>query len=168
MSTEEEAGTERADTLDAAEVSIPAFVPPMSFRPLHYVGVEMHLPSTNPTLVLQEEDEPHRELHIPIALADGVAVTFAARHVATPKPLTHELMTNIFDGYGLTLEQVRIIAVENNSYSAELVLSGSLGSRVLECRVSDGVCLALRQRLDVPVTAAEEVLFQASIPSRAL
>jgi len=133
---------------------------------MEYVGVEVVLPSTNPVLVLREEDEPHRELHIPIALADGVAIAFAARHILTPKPLTHELMTNVLDGYGLTLEQVRITAVENSSYSAEMVLSGSLGSRVIECRVTDGLCLALRQRLDVPVTAAEEVLFQASIPSR--
>lgn len=163
MSTESESGVDASGVDAASEPALSEFEPPVPYRPLRYVGVVMSLPSTNPTLVLQEEDEPHRELHIPIALADGVAIAYAARRAATPKPLTHELMTNIFDGYGLTLEQIRIIAVENNSYSAELVLSGSLGSRVLECRVSDGVCLALRQRLDVPVCAAEEVLFQASI-----
>ena len=166
MSTESESGVEESEVDDLVESATPAFAPPLAYRPLRYVGVVMNLPSTNPTLVLQEEDDPHRELHIPIALADGIAITFAARSVATPKPLTHELITNIFDAYGLTLEQVRIIAVENNAYSAELLLSGSLGSRVLECRVTDGVCLALRQRLDVPVTAAEEVLFQASVVSR--
>lgn len=143
-----------------------AYGTPQAFSPMEYIGVEVLLPSTNPVLILREEDEPHRELHIPIALADGVSIAFAARRVQTPKPLTHELMSNMLEGYGLTLEQVKIIGVDGSSYSAELVLSGSLGSRVLECRVSDGLCLALRQRLDVPVTAAEEVLFQASIPAK--
>lgn len=144
----------------------PAYSPPRAYSPMEYVGVEVVLPSTNPVLILREEDAPHRELHIPIALADGVAIAFAARRVQTPKPLTHELMSNILEGYGLTLEQVRITAVEGASFSAELLLSGSLGHRVIDCRVTDGVCLALRQRLDVPVTAAEEVLFQASIPAK--
>ena len=143
-----------------------AYGTPQAFSPMHYVGVEVILPSTNPVLILREEDEPHRELHIPIALADGVAIAFAARRVPTPKPLTHELISNMLEGYGLTLEQVRITGVDGTSYSAELILSGSLGSRVLDCRVTDGLCLALRQRLDVPVTAAKEVLFQASIPAK--
>jgi bifunctional DNase/RNase len=143
-----------------------AYSVPRAYSPMEYVGVEVVLPSTNPVLILREEDAPHRELHIPIALADGVSIAFAARKVPTPKPLTHELMSNILEGYGLTLEQVRITGVDGSSFSAELLLSGSLGHRVIDCRVTDGVCLALRQRLDVPVTAAEEVLFQASIPAK--
>jgi len=141
------------------------FVEPTPYVPLEYVGVVMALPATNPTLVLREIAGLHRELHIPIALADGVAIAHAAQGIITPRPLTHELFSDVLAAFGLTLETVRITQVVGTSFSAELVLTGSGGMKVLDCRVSDGVCLALRQNLPVPVTADSLVLFHASAPS---
>jgi uncharacterized protein len=138
---------------------------PTPYVPMEYVDVLMALPAANPTLVLREIAGLHRELHIPIALADGVAIAYAAEQIETPRPLTHELITNLLDAFGLTLETVRITQVVGTSFSAELVLTGQSGMRVLECRVSDGVCLALRQRLPVPVTADSLVLFHAAAPT---
>jgi bifunctional DNase/RNase len=138
---------------------------PTPYVPMEYVDVVMALPAANPTLVLREIAGLHRELHIPIALADGVAIAYAAEQIETPRPLTHELITNVLDAFGLTLETVRITQVVGSSFSAELVLTGQAGMRVLECRVSDGVCLALRQRLPVPVTADSLVLFHAAAPT---
>jgi uncharacterized protein len=140
---------------------------PTPYVPMEYVDVVMALPAANPTLVLREIAGLHRELHIPIALADGVAIAYAAEQIETPRPLTHELLTNVLDAFGLTLETVRITQVVGTSFSAELVLTGQSGMRVLECRVSDGVCLALRQRLPVPVTADSLVLFHAAAPPSA-
>jgi uncharacterized protein len=138
---------------------------PTPYVPMEYVDVVMALPAANPTLVLREIAGLHRELHIPIALADGVAIAYAAEQIETPRPLTHELITNVLDAFGLTLETVRITQVVGSSFSAELVLTGQAGMKVLECRVSDGVCLALRQRLPVPVTADSLVLFHAAAPT---
>jgi bifunctional DNase/RNase len=140
---------------------------PTPYVPMEYVDVVMALPAANPTLVLREIAGLHRELHIPIALADGVAIAYAAEQIETPRPLTHELITNVLDAFGLTLETVRITQVVGTSFSAELVLTGQAGMRVLDCRVSDGVCLALRQRLPVPVTADSLVLFHAAAPTSA-
>jgi uncharacterized protein len=138
---------------------------PTPYVPMEYVDVVMALPAANPVLVLREIAGLHRELHIPIALADGVAIAYAAQQIETPRPLTHELLTNVLDAFGLILETVRITQVVGTAFSAELVLSGAGGMRVLECRISDGVCLALRQRLPVPVTADSLVLFHAAAPS---
>lgn len=140
-------------------------VAPPVFVPLDFVSVEMVLPSTNPVLILREQAAPQRELQIPIGVPEGVAIAYAARHLSTPRPLTHELFTDVLEAYNLTLETVRITAVERSSYEAELVLSGANGLRVIPCRVSDGVCLALRQRLAVPLTAAAEVLDQVAFDS---
>ena len=142
----------------------PAFVEPTPYVPMEYVDVVMSLPAANPVLVLREIAGLHRELHIPIAFADGVAIAYAAQGIVTPRPLTHELITNMLDAFALTLETVRITQVVGTSFSAELILTGLSGMRVLECRISDGVCLALRQRLPVPVTADSLVLFHAAAP----
>ncbi len=47
---------------------------------------------------------------------------------------------------------------------AEVVLSGPQGQLTLECRPSDGIALALRQPLPVPITVTTDVLDEASDP----
>lgn len=125
-----------------------------------FVDVVMVLPSTNPQIVLQEADPPYRELRIPIGGAEGVAISYAARRLATPRPLTHELFAQVLESFDLSLAVVRITAVQRNSFSAELVITGPTGSRVLGCRASDGIALTLRQRLPAPIMVASEVLDQ--------
>lgn len=140
-------------------------VAPEPYEVLEFVTVEIVLPSTHPVLRLREAAEPHRELRIPIGVPEGVAIAYAARGMPTPRPLTHELFVQVIESLGATIETVRITAVEGASYAAELVLSGPSGMRVLPCRPSDGVCLALRQRNAVPLTASGAVLDQAGYDS---
>jgi len=123
-----------------------------------FVDVVLMLPATHPVVVLQEADAPFRELRIPVGGAEGIAIAYAARGVATPKPLTHELFARVFEEFGMSLDVVRITEVRGSSFSAEMVLSGPQGVRLIECRPSDGIALALRQRLPVPIMAALAVL----------
>ncbi|MGH9298194.1 MAG: bifunctional nuclease family protein, partial [Acidimicrobiales bacterium] len=122
-------------------------------------------PSTHPVIVLQEADPPYRELRIPIGGAEGVAIAYAARQVPTPRPLTHQLISSILDSYGLDLDAVQITRVDGANFTAELVLSGPSGVRTVDCRPSDGIALALRRRISVPIMAAPSVLDIASIGS---
>jgi bifunctional DNase/RNase len=129
-----------------------------SYVQLRFVEVAVALPSTNPVVVLEEIDAPHRILRIPIGLPEGVAIAYGAQAIPTPKPLTHELMTSILEAFGLALEVVRITDVRGTAFYGELVIGGSSGGRTFPCRPSDGLALALRQRLFVPVVAASRVL----------
>lgn len=136
-------------------------VEPEPYVVLRYVDVAMVLPSTNPVLVLEEEGPPYRQLRIPIGTPEGMAIAYAARGVATKKPLTHELMTDLLEAFSLTVDALRITEVSGSAYGAELACSGPTGARTLPCRPSDGVALALRQRIVPPILAAPEVLDQA-------
>jgi len=135
---------------------------PARFVPLEFVRVELELPAQHPTLLLREVHGP-RLLAIPIGMAEGVAIAYAATQRATPRPLTHELFVAALRGLGATIETLRITAVHGTSYEAELLVSGATGLLCLPCRVSDGVCLALRHPLPVPLTAAESVLGAAAL-----
>jgi bifunctional DNase/RNase len=128
---------------------------------LNFVDVLIVLPSSNPVVVLQEADPPYRELRIPIGGPEGIAIGYAARRIATPRPLTHELMSLILREFDLTLEVVRITGCTGGSFTAEIVVSGLSGARTIDCRPSDAIALALRQRLPVPIVAAPGVLEQA-------
>jgi uncharacterized protein len=126
--------------------------------------VEVQLPSTSPVMVLEEQDPPNRELRITIGGAEGIAIGYASRAMVTPKPLTHELFTRVMELFNISLDVVRITAVRGTSFSGEIVVSGPSGSHVIECRPSDAIALALRQRLPVPIMVAPEVLDEAGVP----
>jgi hypothetical protein len=130
-----------------------------------FVDVVLVLPSTHPVIVLQEADPPYRELRIPIGGAEGVAIGYAARQVATPRPLTHELVARLLESFDLVLDAVQITRVEGANFVAELVVSSPTGIRSVDCRPSDGIAIALRQRIPVPIMVAPAVLEQASMGS---
>lgn len=132
--------------------------PPEKMSQMLFVDVSLVLPSTHPVVILQEADPPYRELRIPVGGAEGVAIGYAARQVDTPRPLTHEMVSRLLDSFDLNLDAVRITRLEGANFVAELVLSGPGGSRTVDCRPSDGLALALRRSLPVPIMVASEVL----------
>src|SRR5205814_9874027 len=76
----------------------------------------------------------------------------------TPKerPLTHDLMTNIFKGFGIGVERVVITELKNSTYFARLILQqqNELGRKIVEvdARPSDCLALATAQKRPIYVT----------------
>jgi bifunctional DNase/RNase len=136
-------------------------VTPPEMSQMVFVDVVLLLPATHPVIVLQEADAPFRELRIPVGGAEGIAISYAARGLATPRPLTHELFTRVLEEFGMTLDVVRIAEVRGTAFTAEIVISGRLGTRLIDCRPSDAIALALRQRLPVPIMVDPVVLAAA-------
>ncbi len=134
---------------------------PIQYLPLSFVDVRMDLPSQYPLVLLQELDSPHRIISIPVGFAEGTAIAYSAGQIETPRPLTHELIINIFEVFGLNVVTLRITEIVAGNYLGEIVLSGPDGQRAIPCRVSDGVALCLRQRPPVPITASPSVIDQA-------
>jgi len=147
---------ELAGQQDGPELD-PLLAPPEMSQML-FVEVALMLPATHPVVVLQQADAPFRELRIPVGGAEGIAIAYAARGIETPRPLTHELFTQVLEAYSIILDVVQITDVNGSSFSAEIVLSGPLGSRTIDCRPSDAIALSLRQRLPVPIMASPIVL----------
>ncbi len=138
---------------------------PRLFLPLSFVDVRMHLPSQYPVVTLQEFDAPHRIISIPVGLAEGTAIAYAAELIETPRPLTHELMIDILEAFGVEVVTLRIVDFVSGNFRGEIVLSGPEGQKSLPCRVSDGIALCLRQRPPVPITASPSVIDQAGEPA---
>ncbi len=137
---------------------------PEVWRIVAVAGVEMDLPSANPEVVLHEAQDPWRELRIPVGMAEGTAIAFAFRAIDTPRPLTHELVTEILDRHDVSIEAVRVTVRRGQVFFAEIDTMGPRGRRVLPCRPSDAIALALRQRLPTPILVAEWVFTGADAP----
>lgn len=152
-------GGEPAEIAAHAEAGAPGkTAAEASLRLVEVVEVAVDLPGSHPVLDLREIEGPGRELRMPIGMAEGVALAHAWRATTTRRPLTHELCASILERLDVSVEAVRIVAVEDGIYVGELVLAGRQGTEVFPCRPTDGITLALRQRLPVPILVAEELL----------
>jgi uncharacterized protein len=135
--------------------SVPEAAP--VFRVMDVVEVAVALPSPYPTVTLREAEPPYRTLSIPVGLPEGTALAHALYKVATPRPLTHELMVEILQRLNTDLAAVRLVGRFSGTYVAELDLVGAHGREVISCRPTDGLTLALRQGVPAPILADERL-----------
>jgi bifunctional DNase/RNase len=119
--------------------------------------VRVEMPSNQPIVLLREQDG-ERYLPIWIGAVEATAIAFAQQGVVPARPLTHDLLRDIVTALNRPLEAVRITALKEGVFFAELEFSGGV---VVSARPSDAIALALRTQ--TPITGAAEVLDEAGI-----
>ncbi len=131
----------------------PASPAPVSgdYRMALVTAVTVDLPNPHPTVVLRESESPRRQLSFSIAMPDAIVLSHALRRIATPRPLTHELVTGILQKFDIDVVAVRLVGRQGSVYFAELDLRGRTGRSVHSCRPSDALTLALQQAVPVPI-----------------
>jgi bifunctional DNase/RNase len=124
---------------------------------LDVVGVRVEMPSNQP-IVLLREAEGERYLPIWIGAVEATAIAFAQQGVVPSRPLTHDLMRDMLDALELPLAQVRITALRDGVFFAELQFANGV---VVNSRPSDAIALALRT--GTTIFGADDVLAEAGI-----
>ena len=89
---------------------------------MHLSAVRVELPSNTPILLLQEVSGANRTLPIYIGPAEAQAIAFAQQGVDTPRPMTHDLMRDILEELGASVECVVITELRDRTFFAELRL----------------------------------------------
>jgi hypothetical protein len=84
-------------------------------------------------------------------MQDGVGLSHALRRVPTPRPLTHELITDVLSGFDIDVIAIRLVGRQGKTYFAELDLRGRTGRNVYSCRPTDALAVALHQAVPVPI-----------------
>ena len=132
----------------------------VTFRVVQVADIAFDFFATTSTLVLREAEGSHRELIIPIALADATAIHQAWKHLVGRRPTTSELVTFILQELQADVIAARIVRLDAGVFYAELDLMTPKGRRVFDCRASDAIALALRQAVAAPMLVAEDVFVQ--------
>lgn len=88
----------------------------------------------------------------------GAVIGMFLKDTPKERPLTHDLIVNIFQGFGVSVERVVITELRNATYFARLILQqqNELGRKIVEidARPSDCLALATSQKRPIYVTAS--------------
>jgi len=128
---------------------------------MHLVGVRVELPTNNPIVLLREAEGEHRVLPIFIGAVEATAIAFALQGVVTPRPMTHDLMRDMLEELGFSLDRVTITELREGTFFAELAITGNGKTHVVSSRPSDAIALAAR--LGTSPFAEEAVLDEAGV-----
>jgi bifunctional DNase/RNase len=100
-----------------------------------------------------------------IGLLESQSILIGKEGVHIPRPLTHDLFLNLLLSQNLTLKQVEIHEIVENTFHARLIITGGMytGEKplILDSRPSDAFALAVRRKC--PVLVSPDVVKQAGI-----
>lgn len=125
-------------------------------RELVVHGVRIEMPSGIPMMLLKEVDGS-RALPIWIGANEAASIASALEGEEPPRPLTHDLMVDVLESLGHSLQAVRITEVSSGTFYAVLDIDGE----EISARPSDAVALAVR--LGTPIYGDEELLDQVGV-----
>lgn len=91
----------------------------------------------------------------------GAVIGMFLRDTPKERPLTHDLMLSIFQGFGITVERVVITELKNSTYFARLILkqNNELGMKIVEVDARPSDCIAIATSLKKPLFVSSP-LFQ--------
>ena len=92
---------------------------------LRVVGVRVELP-TNQPIVLLKEVEGDRFSPYGSARSKRPAIAYEQQGITPARPLTHDLLRDVLQALGASLEAVEINDMHDTVYYAELVFEGDV------------------------------------------
>jgi bifunctional DNase/RNase len=114
--------------------------------------------TTNSPVVILREKDGQRVLPIWIGPAEASAIAMELQGLKPPRPMTHDLLKTVIQGLGATVQRIRISAIKEKTYFAELWLAREDHVFQLDARPSDSIALALRTH--APIFTESDLLEQ--------
>ncbi len=111
-------------------------------------------------LVLVEE-KGERRIPIIIGGFEAQSIVIKLENLNPPRPLTHDLIKNFADSFGITLFEVLIDRLEDGVFYSKLICSDGEREISIDSRTSDAVALALR--FSCPIFTTEDIIERAGI-----
>jgi uncharacterized protein len=124
-------------------------------------GIALDAASRTPIVLLRDTTE-RRALPIWISQEQAKSIIVALDGQTPPRPLTHDLLANVLQEWGMTVDRVIIHALQDSTFYAVLKVRQGEVVREIDARPSDAIALALR--MEAPIWVMEEVVAEASIP----
>lgn len=116
-------------------------------------------PVTNMPIIILSDVEGKRILPIWVGFFEANAIALQMENVATPRPMTHDLMKNLIQGLNATVKKILVNNLSDNTFYALIFLEANGETLAIDSRPSDAIALALRMKS--PIFVDEEVIKKA-------
>ncbi len=125
------------------------------FKEMKVVGLTVD-PFTNMPIVILKDSEDKNTVPIWIGLLEASAIATELEDIEPPRPMTHDLLKNIFDTLKVEVVRIEVNDLKDNTFYATLYIKMSGKKYAIDSRPSDAIAIALRT--DSPIYVSEEVI----------
>src|ERR671916_1457652 len=129
-------------------------------REMEIYGVSFDLVGKQPIVLLKTSDG-NKFLPIWIGHLEAAAILVKLQNASTPRPMTHDLVTDILGQLDAEVVSVAVTELRENTFYARITLQQNGSEIEIDSRPSDAIALAVRFR--ATIYAADEVIEESGI-----
>lgn len=122
-------------------------------------------PVTNMPIVILKDVNGTSVLPIWVGIYEANAIALEIEKVATPRPMTHDLLKNLLVGLEIRVDKVVVSELKDDTFYALIWLERNGEVISVDSRPSDALALALR--VDCPIFVEDEVLKNSKVSTAA-
>ena len=123
-------------------------------------GVSFDLVGKQPIVLLKTKDG-NRYLPIWIGQPEAAAILMKLQGASTPRPLTHDLLTEILSELDARITRITVTELRENTFYAQVTVQLDGTEVEVDSRPSDAIALAIRA--EAPIFAADQVIEESAI-----
>jgi uncharacterized protein len=120
-------------------------------------------PVTNMPIVVLKDVQGQAILPIWVGVYEANAIALEIEKVQTPRPMTHDLLRNVFLGLDVRVQKIVVTDLREDTFYAVIWVDRAGEMMTIDSRPSDALALALR--MDCPIFVDEEVLKNTKVSS---
>jgi uncharacterized protein len=126
------------------------------------------LPANSGCAIFVGNDEKVFVIHVEQNM--GAVIGMFLRDTPKERPLTHDLIANVFKGFNITVERVVITELKNATYYARLILQqqNELARKIVEIDARPSDCLAIAAAQKRPIFVTNQLFEQVEDMSEVL
>ncbi|MCX6058472.1 MAG: bifunctional nuclease family protein [Chloroflexi bacterium] len=121
-------------------------------------SIRVHLMTPSRVVVLKQTNT-ERYLAIWVGPYEAEAITVALQEVEKARPLTHDLLMNVFSSFNARITRVEIVSVQDNTFYGNIVAEADGAEINIDSRPSDAIAIAVRAH--VPILVHPDVMEMA-------
>jgi uncharacterized protein len=118
-------------------------------------SIRVHLMAPQRVLVLKQTDSA-RYLTIWVGPYEAEAITIALQEVEVARPLTHDLIKNIFAAFNARITRIEIVKLQDDIFYGNIIAEVDGSEIRIDSRPSDAIAIAVRAH--VPILVHEDVM----------
>ena len=123
-------------------------------------GVSFDMVGKQPIVLLKTRDG-NKFLPIWIGHPEAAAILMKLQGAATPRPMTHDLVTDILAQLEAQVVRITVTELRDNTFYASITVQQNGSEIEIDSRPSDAIAIAVRA--EAPIFAAERVIEESAI-----